>query len=141
MNREEKVKNVIAMYKKRYDIEDITIICGYEPLYSGKLNDFYSNCDIKMVVYRNQLLERCVIEKKVLASTKLFIFIKEEYRTCDICKQEIKGVPCISRKNNKLVLCAVCGSREALENSVKFGHLTQQDMNDILDYIKRHYKN
>ena len=75
--RDNKVKNVIKGCMGRYDIEEITIISGYTPLYSGSFSGFYSNCDIQMVTYRNQLLEKEVIEKSVLNNRKLFLFIEK----------------------------------------------------------------
>lgn len=72
-----KLKNVIKGCIKQYDLESITIICGYKALYSGPIDKFYSNCDIGMVVYRNELLEKEVIEKSLLNNNKLFIFLNE----------------------------------------------------------------
>lgn len=71
-----KLKNVIKGCIQQYDLEEITVICGYKPLYSGSFNGFYSNCDINMVVYRNELLEREVIEKALMSNKKLFVFIQ-----------------------------------------------------------------
>lgn len=72
-----KFKNVIKGCMKQYELEEITVICGYEPLYSGSFSGFYSNCDINMVVYRNELLEKEVIEKSILKNKKLFVFVKQ----------------------------------------------------------------
>ena len=72
-----KLKNVIKGCMKQYEIEEITVICGYKPLYSGSFSGFYSNCDVSMVAYRNELLEREVIEKSILGNKKLFVFISQ----------------------------------------------------------------
>lgn len=73
-----KAKKVINETKEKYDITHLTIICGYKALYSGLIDNFFSNCDITMVVYRNELLEREVIGKDILNNNKLFLFISEE---------------------------------------------------------------
>lgn len=73
-----KVKKAIEEAKKKYDITHLTIICGYKALYSGVIDNFFSNCDISMVVYRNELLEREVVGKDILNNNKLFLFISEE---------------------------------------------------------------
>lgn len=72
-----KLKNVIKGCIKQYELEEITVICGYKPLYSGSFSGFYSNCDISMVVYRNELLEKEVIEKSILNNKKLFVFLSQ----------------------------------------------------------------
>lgn len=71
------VKKAVEEAKKKYDITHLTIICGYKALYSGIIDNFFSNCAISMVVYRNELLEREVIGKDVLNNNKLFLFINE----------------------------------------------------------------
>ena len=73
-----KLKNIIKGCLQQYDIEEITVISDYKPLYSGSFRDFYTNCDIDMVIYRNELLEKEVIEKSIMNHRKLFVFIKSE---------------------------------------------------------------
>ena len=72
-----KVKKAINEAKEKYDITHLTIICGYKALYSGVIDNFFSNCDINMVVYRNELLEREIIGKDILNNNKLFLFISD----------------------------------------------------------------
>ena len=72
-----KVKKEINEAKEKYDITHLTIICGHKALYSGVIDNFFSNCDINMVVYRNELLEREVIGKDILNNNKLFLFISD----------------------------------------------------------------
>lgn len=74
-NTKGKLKNVIKGCMKQYDLDEITVICGYEPLYSGSFQDFYNNCDASMVMYRNSLLGKKVIAKSILSNRKLFVFL------------------------------------------------------------------
>ena len=73
-----KLKNIIKGCIKQHELEEITIIRGYKPLYSGSFDRFYKNCDIDMIRYRNELLEKKVIEKAVLGNRKLFVFLAAE---------------------------------------------------------------
>lgn len=70
------VKHTLAGCKGKYDLTHITIICGHKVLFSGIIDNFFSNCNIAMVNYRNQILEREVIAKDILNNNKLFLFIK-----------------------------------------------------------------
>ena len=72
-----KVKNVIKVCLGKYEINEITIICGHKVLYSGSYIMFNNNCDIKMFMYRNILLEQRVLAKDILHN-KLFIFLTED---------------------------------------------------------------
>lgn len=39
---------------------------------------------------------------------------------CPICKNKIIGYPAISRKDNKTEICSQCGTKEALEDFIKY---------------------
>lgn len=77
MKKSNLLKNVIKGCMKQYDIEEITIIRGYKPLFSGTYQAFFSECDITMFRYREELLKSEVVEKTVLNNRKLFAFLKE----------------------------------------------------------------
>lgn len=71
-------KKVINGCLQKYDISDITIIDGYDILYSGSFDCFYKNCDISMYRYRNDILMRNVYQKRILGGTKLFLFLSKQ---------------------------------------------------------------
>ena len=68
-------KKVIDGCRQKYCIEEITILEGHKIHYSGPFDKFYTNCDVAMILYRNQLLKREVEAKTVFNSWKLFIFL------------------------------------------------------------------
>lgn len=78
MKNQKLLKNVIRACKGKYDITEMTIIDGYEILFSGLLENFEEQCDIDMILYRNKLLKREVAAKNIFGAneTKLFCFLK-----------------------------------------------------------------
>lgn len=42
-------------------------------------------------------------------------------RICPVCGQEYTDPPAISRRDNDLMICPACGTREALEDYLKAG--------------------
>lgn len=47
---------------------------------------------------------------------------KENTKICPICNLKYNGYPSISRKDNKTEICPDCGTKEALEDFIKFNH-------------------
>ena len=72
-----KCKKVIDGVLQRYGITEVTIIDGYNVLYSGSFDCFYKNCDGSMYRYRSDILKRDVAEKKILNGIKLFLFLEQ----------------------------------------------------------------
>lgn len=70
-----KCKKVIDGCRQKYCIEEITILEGHKVHYSGSFDKFYTNCDVDMILYRDQLLKREVETKTVFNFRKLFIFL------------------------------------------------------------------
>ncbi len=70
-------KKVIDGCVHKYDISEVTIIDGYNVLYSGSFNRFYAECDISMHKYRNDIIMRNVAEKAMLNNSKLFLFLEQ----------------------------------------------------------------
>ena len=74
-------KKVIDGCRQKYCIEEITILDGHKVHYSGSFDKFYANCDVDMILYRNQLLKREVEAKTVFNGRKLFIFLAADEST------------------------------------------------------------
>lgn len=41
-------------------------------------------------------------------------------KICPLCRKEIIGHPALSRKDNKTLICSNCGTKEALEEFIKY---------------------
>jgi ribosome-binding protein aMBF1 (putative translation factor) len=54
---------------------------------------------------------------------------------CNKCGSEIVGQPAISRIDESLI-CPLCGTREALETSVKNGNMTRESAEEIINIVK-----
>lgn len=78
MKKQNLLKHVIRACKGRYDIAELTIIDGYDILFSGAIDKFEAQCDVSMILYRDELLKREVIAKNIFGAnnTKLFVFLK-----------------------------------------------------------------
>lgn len=78
MKNQKLLKNVIRACKGRYDITELTIIDGYEIIFSGLIEKFEGQCDVAMILYRDELLKREVAAKNIFGAneTKLFCFLK-----------------------------------------------------------------
>lgn len=72
------LKNVLKGLKKEYNIEQLTIIKGYQVQFSGELKMFEEAKHNDMSEVVNTLLNSEVISKDNISHTKHFIFIKEE---------------------------------------------------------------
>lgn len=71
------LKNVLKGLKKEYNIEQLTIIKGYQVQFSGELKVFEEAKHNDMSEVVNTLLNSEVIAKDNISHTKHFIFIKE----------------------------------------------------------------
>lgn len=78
MKNQNHLKNVLRACKGYYDIAELTIIDGYNILFSGSIENFEGQCDVSMILYRDELLKREVAEKVIFGAyeTKLFVFLK-----------------------------------------------------------------
>lgn len=79
------LKNVLRACKGKYDVKELTIIDGYKFLFSGQIEKFEIQCDVDMILWRNELLKREVDEKAVFGSggAKLFAFLANEKAASD----------------------------------------------------------
>lgn len=69
-----KCTKVIHGCLRYHHIEELTIIDGYNILFSGNIEKFMGDCDPVMIPYRNEIMNRTVAEKTVLHE-KLFVFL------------------------------------------------------------------
>ncbi len=58
-----------------------------------------------------------------------------ETRKCPRCGKEYRGVPALSRQDNKPLICSDCGTRESLE-SLGVG---KEEQNKIIGIIHENY--
>ena len=104
------VEKTIKIHRKQHDIEEVTFIDGFCVYYSGAYEKFFADCDASMVLFRNKLLKRKVLETSLLADRKLFIFLVPEGTGED---------------PKELYYCNCCGTEfNELEGSVTDGETT-----------------
>lgn len=72
------LKQTVRQFTYNYDIEEVTVIDGYQVHYSGAYEKFFASCDVSMILERNRLLKCKVAGTCLLANRKLFIFLKQE---------------------------------------------------------------
>lgn len=78
MKKRSTVEKIIRVCRQQNDIEEVTIIEGFTVHYSGDYAKFFAECDPSMVLFRNKLLRRNVLNTCMLANRKLFIFLASE---------------------------------------------------------------
>lgn len=54
------------------------------------------------------------------STSKIHLRISRKRKICPICRNEIKGYPSLSRKDNKIEICSNCGTLEALETLIQY---------------------
>ena len=54
---------------------------------------------------------------------------------CPKCKKEFSDKPAMSRRD-KSEICPLCGHREALEDAVNSGAITQEEADEIIEALK-----
>lgn len=55
---------------------------------------------------------------------------------CQKCKKEFSDKPAMSRRDNSEI-CPMCGHREALEDAVNSGAMTQEEADEIIEVLKQ----
>lgn len=85
MKNKNLLKYVLRACKGSYDIAELTIIDGYNILFSGLIENFEAQCDVSMISYRDELLKREVAAKNIFGAneTKLFVFLKSNDKVSD----------------------------------------------------------
>ena len=56
-------------------------------------------------------------------------------RICPKCNKPYTEPPALSRRDNKTYICSACGTKEALEDAMNAGMVSEEDAREIMELV------